>query len=383
MLFFSFMLVVPLLPIYLAETYGASKEMTGIALAGYTVVAMLTRAGSGFLVDRYPRRVMLLLGFVLLTFFFAGYVWAGSLMLFAVVRTLHGFPFGLSTVANSTVAVDVLPLSRRAEGIGYYGLSNNVATAISPTVGLWMYEQWHDFDLLFWCSMGIAALGVVLVAGIHPQPRVAAVPVAAPHGIGRFYLLVGWPEGLTIACYSLAYGVVSTYVAIYGREALGITSGSGFFFSLLAMSLIVSRLWGSRTLRKGRVVYNAAFGSCISAVGYLLFATLPNAFGYYGCALLVGLGNGHLWPAFQTMFISLGSDRQRGVANASLLTSWDLGVGLGVLFGGFLIEHFGYTAAFFGGWVVEMLGVVFFFGYARASYVRRFTALSQSRLSNK
>lgn len=170
-LFFSFMLVVPLLPIYLQEEFSASKDVIGTVLSGYTAVALLTRATSGYLVDTYPRKQILVFGFVLLTLFFAGYIAASSLLMFAVVRTLHGFPFGISTVANSTVAIDVLPKSRRAEGIGYYGLSNNVATAISPTIGLWLYNSFHRFDLLFLASMAMALFGVWLVSGIQMETR--------------------------------------------------------------------------------------------------------------------------------------------------------------------------------------------------------------------
>lgn len=371
MLFFSFMLIVPLLPIYLQERFGASKEVIGIVLSGYTVVALLTRATSGYMVDKYPRKLMLIMGFVLLTAFFAGYLVASSLLLFAAVRTLHGLPFGLSTVSNSTVAIDVLPAERRAEGIGYYGLSNNVATAISPTIGLWMYEAWHDFDLLFCCSMAAAFLGVLCVAGIHVEtpPQAPSATVSNTNKkLNRFFLLDGWPQGIAIACYSFAYGIVSTYVAIYGREMLGIKAGSGLFFALLASGLIISRLFGSRSLRRGRVLHNATIGTTLSAVGYLFFAALHNDIGYYGCAILVGLGNGHLWPAFQTMFVNLGTASRRGVANASLLTSWDLGVGLGVVIGGSLIEHFGYHSAFWGAWIVETLGVLFFLSFVRRDY---------------
>ena len=399
MLFFSFMLVVPLLPIYLQEEFGASKDVIGFVLSGYTAVAMLTRATSGYIVDTFPRKQILVLGFVLLTAFYVGYIVAGSLLMFAVVRTIHGFPFGIATVSNSTVAIDVLPSSRRAEGIGYYGLSNNVATAISPTVGLWLYDTYHDFDILFCASLFFALLGVWCVATIKTEdkrpcakaklssseelannssPLTPNSSLLTPHsslkkpflGLDRFFLVDGWSEGLAIVAYSFAYGVTSTYVAIYGREELGLTSGSGVFFAILATGLFMSRLVGSRTLRQGKVLQNASVGTCISCVGYLLFALLHNVWGYYGCALLVGLGNGHLWPAFQNMFVNLAPSNKRGTANASLLTSWDLGIGLGVMIGGVLAEHFNYYAAFWCSWLIELSGVIFYFVYVRGSYKR-------------
>ena len=367
-LFFSFMLIVPLLPIYLQERFGASKETIGIVLSGYTIVAMLTRATSGYVVDRFPRKQVLVFGFVLLFAFFFGYILAGTLLLFAIVRTVHGFPFGVSTVANSTVAIDVLPPSRQAEGIGYYGLSNNVATAISPTIGLWIYQITGNFDILFVCSLAVSLLGVIMVRRIDYPVAEAEKP---DHDIAlkdNLFLVAGWRQGLAIACYSFAYGVVSTYVAIYGKEELGISSGAGVFFALLASGLIVSRLFGSRSLRKGRVVHNATMGVCLSCVGYLLFAALHNEVGYYGCAILVGLGNGHLWPAFQTMFVSMAPAAKRGVANASLLTSWDLGVGLGVIAGGSLIERFSYHTAFWWAWTIEAAGVLFYLLRVRGQY---------------
>ena len=126
MLFFAFYLLMPLLPLYMSETFHSTKDVIGAVLSGYTIAALLSRPFSGYIVDSYPRRQVLLVVYFLFFIFFAGYLAAGSLVIFGIVRTLHGAPFGALTVANSTVAIDVLPSSRRSEGIGYYGLSNNL-----------------------------------------------------------------------------------------------------------------------------------------------------------------------------------------------------------------------------------------------------------------
>ncbi len=117
MIFFSFMLLTPLLPIYLTDTFNADKQTIGIVLSGYTIMALVTRVFSGYIVDSFPRKTVLLLSYFLFFVFFAGYIIAGTLLLFAIVRTLHGAPFGITTVSNSTVAIDVLHPSRRAVGI--------------------------------------------------------------------------------------------------------------------------------------------------------------------------------------------------------------------------------------------------------------------------
>ena len=369
MIFFSFMLLTPLLPLYLSETFGADKQMIGIVLSGYTLTALIIRPFSGFLVDRFPRRTVLLVSYFLFTLLFAGYLVAGSLVLFAIIRTLHGAPFGASTVSNSTVAIDVLHPSRRAEGIGYYGLSNNIATAIGPTVALMIYGVCESYDVLFVIALLVAGAGLVINSTLDLKPR-ETVKDKAPISLDRFILLKGWSQGLCMVCYAFSYGVLATYIAIYGKNELGITGGTGLFFMLLSIGLILSRLIGNRSLRDGKIVENASGGVVVALLGYLVFAALHNHWGYYGAALIIGLGNGHMFPAFQTMFINLASNEQRGTANSTLLVSWDIGVGLGILVGGSVAEHLGYHEAFWTAFAVNMLGVVLFYLYSRGNFLK-------------
>ena len=367
MIFFSFMLLTPLLPSYLSDTFGADKQTIGIVLSGYTLTALLIRALSGYIVDSFPRRTVLILSYALFALFFAGYIVAGSLVLFAIVRTLHGAPFGATTVSNSTVAIDVLHPSRRAEGIGYYGLSNNIATAISPTVALLLFGAYKSYDLLFWVAFITALIGLTSTLSVKLRER-EIVKNNQPLSLDRFILLKGWRQGAAMICYAFSYGVLATYIAIYGQEELGITGGTGLFFMLLAIGLILSRLVGGRKLRQGKVTQNASIGIAVSLIGYFVFAAVHNYWGYYGAALIIGLGNGHMFPAFQTMFINLAPNSQRGTANSTLLVSWDIGIGLGILVGGIVSEHIGYHAAFWTAWGVNLLGVSIFYIFARRHF---------------
>lgn len=369
MIFFSFMLLTPLLPIYLHDTFQADKDTIGMVLFGYALMALVARAFSGYIVDSFPRKQVLIICFVLFTLFFVGYIAAGSLLLFAVVRTFHGAPFGVTTVANSTVAIDVLPSSRRTEGIGYYGLSNNIASAISPSVAIWIYTSTHNFDILFWLAMVVAAMGLMLASTVR-LPRRELVRDKQPLSLDRFFLLKGWSAALTMVCFAFSYGVMSTYVAIYGKDRLGIEGGAGMFFLLLSLGLILSRLQGGRALREGRITHNAALGVTVSLLGYLIFAAVPTEVGYYGAALVVGLGNGHMYPAYQNMFVNLAPHSQRGTANSSILVAWDVGIGLGILLGGIVAEQGGYRNAFWMAWAVNLLGFLGFWLYVRNSYLR-------------
>ena len=93
--------------------------------------------------------------------------------------------------------------------------------------------------------------------------------------------------------------------------------------------------------------------------------------GYYGSALLIGLGNGHMWPAFQNMTINVARNNQRGTANSTILISWDIGMGLGILVGGVVSELLGYSSAFWTVVVVNAAGVACFFLATKAFFLRR------------
>ena len=400
-LFFAFYVLTPLLPIYLSETFGATKDMIGLVLSGYTITALLLRPFSGFMVDTFPRKTVLMVCFTAFAVFFGGYLVASSLLLFTIVRTLHGGPFGALTVANSTMAIDVLPSSRRNEGIGYYGLSNNLAMAIAPTVGIFIYHQTHNFELLFWIALGVAFAGLAVDATIktHPRPEgsgktqghplvTSPLPRREGKGVGlsfdRFFLLRGWLLGANMVFFGFCFGVLSNYLAIYGKEQLGITGGTGTYFMLCSIGLILSRLQGGKALRQGRLTHNASSGMLISLVGYTLFILMPTlgqafpsyssvlvAVGYYGSAMLIGLGNGHMWPAFQNMMISMAHHNERGTANSTILISWDIGMGLGILVGGVVAEHLSYDAAFWTVALVNALGVLLYFLRTRNFYLKR------------
>lgn len=382
-LFFAFYVLTPLLPLYLSEHFGATKDVIGLVLSGYTITALLFRPFSGYVVDTFPRKTVLMISFGAFAIFFAGYLAASTLLLFMIVRTLHGGPFGALTVANSTAAIDVLPSSRRTEGIGYYGLSNNLAMAIAPTVGIFIYKFTDSFQLLFWIALIVACLGWLVDATVK-LPSKEIVRNKSKLSMDRFFLVRGWLLGLNMVAFGFSFGVLSNYLAIYGKEVMGITGGTGTYFMLCSIGLILSRLQGGKALREGRVTFNAGSGMAISLVGYTLFILMPTVSslltlhssllvntGYYGSALLIGLGNGHMWPAFQNMTINVATNSQRGTANSTILISWDIGMGLGILVGGIISELIGYGAAFWTVVLVNASGVACFFLATKAFFLRR------------
>lgn len=370
LLYFAFYLLTPLLPLYLSETFGASKDTIGIVLSGYTVAALIVRPFCGYVVDSFSRKKVLMLCLSGFAVFFAGYIAAGTILMFAICRTLHGGPFGAVTVANSTCAIDVLPSSRRNEGIGLYGLSNNFAMAIAPSIGIYLHNMVDSYMILFWIAF-VVAISAVLIAWTIRLPEKDIIRNKEKLSLDRFFLTRAWLLAINIAMFGFCWGVLSNYLAIYSKEVLSITGGTGTYFALLSMGLFSSRLQGRKTLSQGKLTQNAAEGMLISLVGFTLFVAIPHPVAYYLSAILIGLGNGHLYPAFLNMFVHVARHDQRGTANSSILTGWDLGFGIGCLLGGIVAEHFGYTATF---WMVaaeNAVSVILFFLASRQFFERR------------
>lgn len=370
LLFFAFYLLTPLLPIYLDAQFAADKHVIGLVLSGYVVATLLVRPFSGFMVDCFDRKRVLTICFFAFFICFAGYIGAGTLLMFAIVRTLHGLPFGAATVANSTVAIDVLPSSRRNEGIGYYGLSNNLAMAVAPSVGVWIYSATSRFDLLFWLSLAIAFIGYINASGVKlpAREKVKGKPALS---LDHFFLGRAWLMAVNILLFAVCWGVMANYVALFGAEYLGITDGTGLFFALLSVSLFAARLFGAKRLRQGELTRGCVVGVILSTIGYTVFALAQGAWTFYAAAVFIGLGNGQMYPAMLNMFISVARHDQRGTANSSILISWDLGMGIGILMGGFVADFIGFLAAF---WIVaatQAAGALMFVIFTRNFFRRR------------
>lgn len=370
MMYFSFYFVTPLLPLYLRDVFHADKAMIGLVLSGYSVAALAIRFFSGYIVDRFSRKKVLMIAYASFALFFAGYYITGSIILFAVIRTLHGAPFGLTSVSSNTVAIDVLPSQRRGEGIGYWGLSNNFAMAVGPSLSLLLYSRFNDYNLLFTVSLVCALVGLLINSFVDCKYR-PPIMEKKKMSLDRFVLVQGWSQGICIALIAMSYGILSTYIAIYSKDVLNITTGTGTFFMLFAIGLILSRVVGVKALSRGFATRNATYGVIVVAIGYAIFAFWQNLYGYYISAVVIGFGQASMYPAVQTMFLNMTTNDKRGTANATILTSWDLGIGMGIIFGGYVAEHLGgYNSAFIMAATVSLMSVIFFLSYAKKAYLR-------------
>lgn len=365
LLYFGFYLLMPVLPFYLIEIFQTDKGIIGLVLASYTVAALTIRPFSGYLLDTLARKPLYILAFFVFTAVFAGYFIAGSLLFFTILRVVHGFSFGTVTVAGNTLVIDVTPSPRRGEALGYFGLVNNIAMSIGPMIGLFLHDN-YSFDVIFSCALISCTSGFLLALFIRPP---AKQPVKKePLSLDRFILLKGLPVGVALLLLSIPYGITTTYVAMYGKS-IGIEGGIGLFFTLLAIGMAISRLFSGRQVDKGRITQVISTGLWLACLCYFVLAAcgicmkwnpIIGIYLFFGVALFLGIGFGIMFPAFNTMFVNLAANNQRATATSTYLTCWDVGIGLGLVLGGYIAQHSDFqTVYFFCGCLVVVSALYF------------------------
>lgn len=364
--FFGFWLLMPILPFYLQEVFQADKTSIGAILSSYTIAALCFRPFSGYLLDTFSRKPLYLIAYFTFTAMFGGYLLAGTLTLFILFRFLHGLSFGMVTVSGNTIVIDTMPSSRRGEGLGYYGLANNTAMSIGPMTGLLLHEAGVNYPIIFCCSLGACILG--LICAYLVKTPVKAPIQRDPISLDRFILLKGIPAGISLLLLSIPYGMTTNYVAMYAKQ-IGLTTSTGLFFTLMAIGMAVSRLFSGKLVDRGMIIQVIRAGLylvsfcffSLSACGWLIEwdKELTTLF-FFAISLLLGIGFGTMFPAYNTLFVNLAPNKQRGTATSTYLTSWDVGIGIGMLLGGYAAEIWSFKIAYLLGAMLTVVSLCYF-----------------------
>jgi Arabinose efflux permease len=363
----SFNLLMPSIPLYITEQMGIAQSKTGIVLASYAIALMFVRPFSGYIVDLYSRKKILLLAFSCYVLIFFGYFWATTVLLFIIVRFFHGAMWGLSTVSSSTLCIDVIPSERRAEGIGYYGTFMNVAMATGPFIAIHIYHE-YSFQVLLWCAISMGMLGVIAVALIK-APQRPKVERPQKLSLDRFFLLRGFPIFLNQLLLCFAWGTIGPFVAQYGK--LIDIPNAGIFFLFWASGIIASRIFAGKLVDKGMVHQVNIVAMAIASVSFFIFATVHNIYAFCGSGLFIGVGFGMMFPALQTLYINLAENDQRGTANSTYLIGFDFGLALGMLIGGYITGFMSFEALYLLASGLCLLSIFVYWFCSRAVFERK------------
>lgn len=366
MLFFGFWLLIPVLPFYLSEVFQCSSSSIGLILCCYTVSALCMRPFSGYLLDTFARKPLYLLAYFVFTSMFLGYILAGTLAMFIALRIVHGLAFGTVTVGGNTLVIDIMPSSRRGEGLGYFGLTNNLAMSIGPMVGLFMHNSHCSFNTIFAYALAASCIGICSASLVKTSYRPAVK--RPPISLDRFILIKGIPAGIVLLLISIPYGMTTNYVAMYAQQ-IGLKAETGFFFTWMAVGMAFSRILSGKWVDKGYITQAISTGFYLVVFCFFLLAFCSNIIAwspsvcswlFFLTALGLGIGFGIMFPAYNTLFVNLAPNNQRGTATSTYLTSWDVGIGIGMLTGGYIAHISTFDKAYLFGACLTVVSMLYF-----------------------
>jgi len=336
---FTFYAIMALLPGYLNSHVKIDSSQIGVLMSSFTLSALLVRPFAGYLIDNYRKKMIFAAAIILFASSFLLYLLSKTFITIFAVRFIQGIAWGAFSSTASVMVIDVLPIERRGEGIGLYGVFMTGAMAISPLVSIFALRltgYGHLFVISFFIVF--ACLGLILDVKSY---NTFSNKRFTFHEVINVRVI---PLSLFIMIATMAYGSVLSFITLYAADRH--YNNVGFFFLALAIGLTLMRfLAGKAYDRNGpKKIVLMAFLSLIA--GFLLMVFSGNEFLFCFSALFVGMGYGTLFPASQAMINELVTAKDRGTANATFLTFFDTGVGLGMISTGFLSKTFGFQIAY-------------------------------------
>lgn len=335
----GFQMLLPVLPVFSAEL-GGSDSWAGLVVGIFTISAVLMRPVAGRLLDKQGRRGVFILGLIIFLVCVVAYNWTSTIFVLLILRFIHGFGWGASSTASSTIASDIIPKSRLGEGMGYFGLTSTLAMAIAPALGLEVLSG-YGFNAVFYISAGVVFISIFIALPIkYHKPDMLAKSDSDGPGKTEIFEKSAILPAVVIFFITMTYGAIVSFIALYADQRQ--VENIGLFFTVYAVALLISRPYFGRLTDRKRTAFAVLPGiiCVILSMSCIYFANSLLAFLMAG--FIYGIGFGAIQPALQAMSVRKVDNTRRGAANATFFLGFDLGIGAGAILWGIVAEHFGY-----------------------------------------
>ncbi|WP_425283742.1 MFS transporter [Mesobacillus persicus] len=340
-IFLGFQMTLPTIPLFV-EHLGGNDQLIGIVVGIFTFSSLLLRPYAGHALETKGRKFVYLIGLLIFVISVGSFGFATGMFFLFFLRIIQGVGWGFSTTASGTIATDVVPASRRGEGLGYYGLSGNLALALGPSLGLALTGV-MSFKMLFFVCAALGLMAFLMASKIHyKEVEKSSVPVTNPKW--DIYEKSALQPSMLLFFITVTFGGIATFLPLYSAQKA--IPGIEWYFLIYAMFLMISRTFSGQLYdRKG---HQAVFipGAGMILIAMVLLAWLPNSFILYVAAALYGLGFGSIQPALQAWAVEKALPNRKGMANATFFSSFDLGVGIGAIAFGQIGHIWGYSSIY-------------------------------------
>lgn len=339
-IFLGFQMTIPTIPLFVKDL-GGSDQMVGMIVGIFTFSALLLRPYAGHALESRGRGFVYLVGLAIFVLSVGAFAFTTSIALLIIIRIVQGIGWGFSTTAGGTIATDLIPPRRRGEGMGYFGLSGNIALSFGPSLGLTLAVLISYKQLFLLCALG-GVIALLFAMRIHYKK----VDPAHQTRVARFDVLEkrALQPSILLFFITFAFGGIATFLPLHALDR-GV-EGIQLYFFIFAIFIMVSRLFSGRLYdRKGhKLIFLPA--TALVFLAMLLLAWLPNMLVLLTAAALFGLGFGAVQPALQAWAVNRAPADRKGMANATFFSCFDLGVGVGAILFGQIASILNYTSIY-------------------------------------
>ncbi|WP_368657195.1 MFS transporter [Metabacillus halosaccharovorans] len=336
-IFLGFQMTLPTIPLYVEEL-GGNDQLIGVVVSIFTFSALLVRSYAGHALETRGRKIVYLTGILIFIVSVGSFGFLPAIGFLFFMRFIQGIGWGFSTTASGTIASDIIPSKRRGEGMGYYGLSGNIALAFGPSLGLSLAGV-LSYTQLFIISAILGLIAFLL------SSRIRYKTIEKTQQVGKkekwdFYEKTALKPALLLFFITVTFGGIASFLPLYTAQK-GI-SGIQWYFLVFALALMASRTFAGKIydVKGHRAIFIP--GAILIVAAMILLAWLLNTTVLLIAAVLYGIGFGSVQPALQAWSIENAPKHRRGMANATFFSSFDLGVGMGALLFGQIGHLFGY-----------------------------------------
>jgi MFS family permease len=343
--FISVFQLLPTAPYHVLDL-GGGTVAAGLFLGFLTYSSAFSAPFTGSIGDRVGQRHVLIAVSLVLAGFTASYAFITDYRWLLAVVIVHGIFWSGLLSASGAYMTATLPPARRAEGLGYWGLSSVLAIGIAPALGFWMYGRgWTALCV----ELTVLNLLMALIAwrlpdddhGAHGHDPQAPVMEHPGHMVIEWRVLL---LSVALALISFGYGGLTSFSALFADELR--VSPRSLFLSAMAITMLGGRLLLGRSL--DRIGHRKVLLRCLAAppIGLALLAMATGPASFVLAAAVFGTGFGLMHPAFTAYMMSHVAFARRGAAFGAMLAAFDTGIGTGSSVMGWLIHHAGFRVAF-------------------------------------
>ncbi len=340
-----FYLLVTTMALYTTERFNASASISGLTSSIYIIGALVGRLFTGRFMDVVGRRRLILCSFLIYFISTVGYLFAGNMGILLGIRCVHGITFGISSTGVMTVAMTILPDSRKGEGAGYFGIAPTLSTAIGPFLGTFLLSR-YSYRMVFVACIVCAALCLLFTCLIRIRPvqlspeerRERTTHLLNPK---NYFEAKAMPVAFCLLLVAVCYSSVLSFVTSFAWS-IGLGAASSLFFLVYAAFLVFGRPVSGRLLdRRGSNVAMFPTLSCM-VIGLLLLASTRSWPTLLISAAFFAMGYGATLSTTQAIAVKRSPITHYAMAVSTVYVCADVGSGLGPVFMGALIEHGGY-----------------------------------------